>query len=380
MPIKVIQQKYIADFKCDSSKCIQNCCSIYTIWVDQNTFDFYKSSVPELYNIIDIKENNRYIIPYDDNGCILMENGLCKIHSNYGASYLPDVCYGYPRAYYKLGDNYFMTSNLLCDHLIRLIYDNKNAFSWVKNEVERIPLSSIEVIPEEKFAGNNLDKILDLYNSLIKIVDDENYNSEEVMIRLVIIANLLNAVKESDWPNMLKEYLNFVNKDLVSEKYEQNNNQDSETFDKLLHTLLDITKDDRSEKLSDLFNSILSFFEQNDSVKFKDIWKNLITQTPLDIILKIYIKAKLSEYFFPVNNWSNCIDDITIIAANYLTVRLALILNYKKLDNFSNLDEIARLISVIEPCFYIKRVPLYHNFLKHGIINQPKILSLLMNY
>jgi len=377
---KILQQKYIADFGCDSSKCIQNCCSIYTIWVDENTANFYREKVPQLFQLLEQREDGKFIIPSNENGCTLLENGLCKIHANYGPNYLPEVCYGYPRAYYKLGDNYFMTSKLLCDYLLKLILCGENPFSWVETEVERIPYCSVEEIPPEKFAISDTGKVIDMYNSLISSIDDDNYNSEEIMIRLVLIANMLEEIKTSDRTYMLKKHLNIVNKEFIANLYRQNNNQFPETFDKLLHILLSVTKNDRSENFSNQLNLIFSFFEHNGSYELKEKWNSLIACTALDKILKTFIKAKLSEYFFPVANWSNCVNDIAIIAANYLIVRLSLILNSEKLDNYNNLEETAKLISFIEPVFFMKRTSVYNNFQKFDINNQVKLVSLLMNY
>jgi len=373
------QLNYISDFKCDSSKCIQNCCLIYTIRIDKNIVELYKKEKPELLDHVIKEKEDRYIIPSNNNGCSLLKNGLCQIHCDHGEKYLPRVCYTYPRCFYRFNGEIFITSNLLCDHLNNSILTTDNAFDWVGVSIERIP-EPLEDSLEGKFNGNKNAELINTSNTFVNSIDDTTFSSEEALIRLILIARLFDKIHISQWPLMYKIYLNIINKEKVTSKY--NDIDELSGLDKrnfigpLIHIMLTVNKTRyNSEKIETLLKSVIYCLEKNSPADLRNLYNKLAHSTPLEIILKKYIKVKLAEVIFPICNWNTCSDDLTLISTAYTLFRLILLANSEKLDSFQDLKEIAKIIATLEPSLFLERKKLFKEFESFGFLNSNQLIG-----
>src|SRR3989339_1197901 len=211
----IYQFKYIADFRCDSSKCKQNCCKLYSIWIEDYDYELLHTKAPDIAKII-TKKDGRYLIPSGDDACIFIKDELCSIHALYGENTIPEVCYTYPRLYLEMDNKTYVTSNLLCDYIIKLIYSAKDPFSIVKNTSTRIPLYLEE---QKQYTANNFkdlykNTLIDLYTEVLKLVDNKDLTSTEVVIALIKLANNLDKNPKDKWQYIINDYIiNFdINK------------------------------------------------------------------------------------------------------------------------------------------------------------------------
>ena len=378
----VKQLEYIKKFSCDSSKCVLNCCFIYTIKIDKYSIERYKEQAPELLEYIVQPEEDKFIIPSNDRGCILLEDGLCKIHSKYGTSLLPNVCYTYPRTYYKLRQDIYITSNLLCNHLNNIILDHNNTFNWISSKVDRIP-DSLEDSLSNRFEDFNTEELILISKNIIKIVDDTDFNSEETLIRLILLARLFDEVNENYWPLVVNRYINIVNKKKVLCKYNDIKNFKQaikrELTDSLIHIFLSVNKNYCNKQLEEYIKSVIKCLEDNSSEQLNKKRIDLYQNSNLDSILKKYLKAKLSEIIFPLCNWRNCLDDISIITATYVMLRLIILASEKSHNELIDNEFWAKLIATVEFIPYLKRINFYKALNNFGIVNSNELIRLLVD-
>ena len=141
----VKQLKYISEFVCNSSKCMQNCCSKYSrIAVDEDTIRLYSEKAPELLKNIG-KDNDGYFLQLnDDDICPHLKDSICEIQCNYGEKFVPLVCLGYPRFSKVFGDKIHVISSLNCIEMVKSLLLTENPFEWQK--VKKVRFEKFRII------------------------------------------------------------------------------------------------------------------------------------------------------------------------------------------------------------------------------------------
>ena len=102
-------------FKCLGSECPDNCCTGWTVTIDQPSYLAYKKSIhPDLKDLfasqLQLEKNptpQQYAtieLKSDDKSCSFLDGGLCKIQKQLGEEALSDTCSGYPRMTLQHGD------------------------------------------------------------------------------------------------------------------------------------------------------------------------------------------------------------------------------------------------------------------------------------
>lgn len=99
--IFLLKPSYLAEFKCDGSRCGALCChNAWDIFVDTKTYEKY-SALPEASEILQHMRrvsDDRYCIVPQKNSCPLLgEDNLCRVQKAHGEDYLSKVCASYPR-------------------------------------------------------------------------------------------------------------------------------------------------------------------------------------------------------------------------------------------------------------------------------------------
>lgn len=118
----ILQPKYVADFRCDGSKCNAKCCGKWRIDIDMETYKKYQriknpamrkkilSSIQPstIQTGFQIKLNNKGVCP------LLCEDNLCYIQRNMGESALSQTCKVYPRMVQQIGNYQFRMLAMTC--------------------------------------------------------------------------------------------------------------------------------------------------------------------------------------------------------------------------------------------------------------------------
>jgi lysine-N-methylase len=139
---KLFQPDYADDFRCIGSACEDSCCEEWTIYVDQDAFEKYKTlPAGPLRTIIDknilrtpeaaqatgdsatanfakIRLNASHKCP------LLSADGLCQIQTEHGEEFLPQMCANYPRITYRTGGAMEKVLSLSCPEAARIVLLN----------------------------------------------------------------------------------------------------------------------------------------------------------------------------------------------------------------------------------------------------------------
>lgn len=377
---KVKQLSFISEFACDSSKCINHCCEYETISVEQDCVDLYRKKAPKLLNVIEKFRGNFRMIT-ENRVCKNMDdNGLCSIQNKYGIDYQPQTCHTYPRRYSLFDNQLFVTASFPCSELIRAAINTQDAFSWVETDLERVPVDIADKFKQGAFKGIDKKKLLEVYDAVLQFIDEGLYNSEETLLRLLLLSELFEDVRRPDYPIIIQRLIRIANSINLNTIYQKNEKSlIPELLDRYVHSLLATTKDYRMKEYNETVVTIINFLDKFDRTARRDIYKNKIAKSKLDDLLKRYLKAKVSEIIFPLSNWGNCVDDLLFMIWGYAGIRLAFIECMDELDNGNNQDKVVRIIYDFERNLYHNKQNIQKYFRKNELLGFDKLVQLLIS-
>lgn len=228
--ITIFEPKFISNFQCIGSQCIEHCCQGWSIHFDKKSYGKYlKSPSIEIKNItahsVFLSKESRGqwgSVKLNESGeCnFLDENKLCKIHAAMGKDALSDVCSTYPRGSYSYNNEINKIISLSCPEATRLLLTLPDAVQFN----QRTELKN-EFLHAKKVKQH--DRLVNLM--AIYLV---NANEEKVEHGLYAVALMLLFVKKNPQDN---ESLEHFFENLISnteegtvatelEKIGQNNN------------------------------------------------------------------------------------------------------------------------------------------------------------
>lgn len=352
---KVMKPDFVGNFCCDSSKCIKNCCTKYAkIRIDDYMVELYRRHAPELLDGI-IEKDGGYCLKIENLACVFFdkEDSLCTIHKKYGASFLPEICCFYPQKYKTIGDKIYVEPTFPCGEMIRAAIFSDASYKWEKVSVSRVPAKFRDVKKDPDNLGNSF---VDVHEAVMDYVNKiaEEHNSEEMLLKLLILSQNLDEVNRFDWPVMVNRLIRIAEKKELKDIYEKASQVDTtELLDNYFLCVLGLTKIVRKEGLTEVVASIVNFVENNNKEQIREFWKERIINSEVEKVLKNYIKAKVSSMAFPVLIWEDCLDDLLFIIINYIGIRYALMANFENLNEENFQDEIIKIINSFESSFYL---------------------------
>ena len=168
MKVNLFMPKYMEEFKCIGSECIDTCCAGWDINIDEDTYKLYDTSIGELKKLVEGKfiENDNSdsylnkgnMILKGGNKCPFLNNNLlCDIHGNIGEENLCITCKRYPRVYNIVDDVYELSGLPSCIEVCNLGLRNKEKVEFIECEKD-IDIDAIEIrriIDTEAFEGSD---------------------------------------------------------------------------------------------------------------------------------------------------------------------------------------------------------------------------------
>lgn len=303
--------------------------------VDELTLARYRTEAPELMKAVEPSTEAPWIMKKDPatGFCTKLEQGLCGIHKNYGANFLGDACYFYPRATRALGDKLVMTATLSCPEVARLALYAGEGAALEDAEAERLPQNIKDYLPE----GIAASDALAIHRAFIEEAEREDATAEQAYLRIASVARSLELIDKKSWPQAVPFYLKHADSRLLPA--EEN---PSDPFN-LLHALCGLvvaskkTPSQRLRKtilemeqalsatidwdavqihLSDESAAAFAKVQQAWEAKYAPIYKET---------LKRYLQMQLSLALFPFAGAGNTLGErITIIGVRLATIKLAL--------------------------------------------------------
>lgn len=154
--MKIQYPSYYPQFHCIASACKHTCCAGWEIDIDEATLARYKC-MPEgeregILSTISFDDIPHFALQGACERCPhLDDDGLCRIISQYGEAYTPDICRDHPRYRHILADGVEYGIGLACEEACRVVLatsectlvvspDGQEAFAYTEDEKELIDL------------------------------------------------------------------------------------------------------------------------------------------------------------------------------------------------------------------------------------------------
>ncbi|WP_078595897.1 flagellin lysine-N-methylase [Evansella clarkii] len=235
MPIrKLLEPDYLQKFKCLGSECEDTCCHGWRINIDQETYYKHENTDNTLLTKhlkkLDVKSNkeNYAVLMLDSElYCpLLNKDKLCKVHTEMGEDYLPNICSTYPRQTNIIDGVYERSATLSCPEAARLILLNPEGitFNEVVEPTDNRHLISININPSKttpkrgEFVYFN-----ELQQFSISIIKNRSYY---LFDRLLILGMFLNEIQRlideqtiDEIPNCITHFnLLIDNREILNKK------------------------------------------------------------------------------------------------------------------------------------------------------------------
>lgn len=207
MKVNIFLPKYMMNFKCVSSRCIDTCCAGWDINIDEDTYNNYIKSDRQFKELLEGKfvENKKehdsfnhgFMVLKGESTCpFLNSNMLCDIHAKAGEENLCITCKSYPRVF-NIIDNVYEKSGLpSCAEICTQAFLNKEKMEFIETE-EDVDEKNIEIrriIDSEAFEGSEslLQYFWDIRVISINIMQFRNFSIEE---RLNILKSFYKQIE-----------------------------------------------------------------------------------------------------------------------------------------------------------------------------------------
>ena len=198
----VLQPKYVADFRCDGSKCNAKCCGKWRIDIDMETYKKYQriknpamrkkilSSIQPstIQTGLQIELNNKGVCP------LLCEDNLCYIQRNMGEDALSQTCKVYPRMVQQIGHYQFRMLAMTCPVAAEYALLSPNAMELQQISCEE-DTSAWKLIAKNCNMKNVPNDLAAVHITMggLAILQNTSYTFEQ---RLVILGLFLDKVED----------------------------------------------------------------------------------------------------------------------------------------------------------------------------------------
>ena len=200
------QPQYVSRFKCDASKCLENCCAKnWTVDIDAATYEKYSQLKPpekarELTKLFAYNKGmGKYLLKAHP--CpMLTENNLCNLQLEYGEDFLSETCITYPRRTSDFGYFFERSLTLTCSVAAEMILFAKEPLRFEAVEVPerihscggKITIKSMNV--KENFAAH----LPEMQIAMISILQTRTLSIDQRLIVLGFFFDKLDEISAKD--------------------------------------------------------------------------------------------------------------------------------------------------------------------------------------
>lgn len=331
------QASCLDKFVCAGAECIDSCCRGWEMQLSPEHQRKFQKEAPELLDTV-TRLGNDIIMKRDKvtGDCNQYNNGLCKIHKQYGEEFLGDACYFYPRVIRQFQSTYMMTASLSCPEIAKsVLFGRDGPFSLSQTEITRLPFILDDYCPNDMSS----EEALSLIEKSIMLVKQGN-ESSIAMMRLVLMSYALEELPVKKW----KKLLPVLWKDtLIHMPTEYAKDEDGGLLLAALASLIASSKQTLPPRLKrmleqceDVFNITIDcnrgevVSRASDRRNFS-LMKRILSdrdqseKIALEPVLLRWMESQLCTASFPLAGFGGSpIAVSTIIAVRYATVRLLL--------------------------------------------------------
>lgn len=339
MKVNFFIPKYMVDFKCVSSSCIDTCCAGWDINIDSNTYNKYINSTGASKKLLDGKFisnkynhdffNEGFMILKPENKCPFLNSGmLCDIHGNIGEDNLSITCKSYPRVF-NIVDNIYEKSGLpSCYEICLKAFLNKDKMEFVELE-ENIDEKNIEIrriIDSEAFEGtdNLLQYFWDIRIISINIMQLRNFTIEERLSKLKEFytnIEVLYSLEDLDAIDSLIEDVSSENFDYSILKSSINFSEDIDFYNSLLDD--NLLNNIKSVRLKDCVNEYKSGILKSNNIKKNNEFIKELDE--YSFIFENYLVNQIFKDLIPFNKGCNFSNSINFLINTYRVIKAYII-------------------------------------------------------
>lgn len=364
MKVNVFLPKYMVNFKCVSSSCIDTCCAGWDINIDEDTYNNYINSSGQFKELLEGKFienkdehdyfNYGFMVLKPESRCpFLNSNMLCDIHGQNGEENLCITCKSYPRVF-NIVDNVYEKSGLpSCAEICAKAFLNKDKMEFIESE-EDIDEKSIEIrriIDSEAFEGTEslLQYFWDIRVISINIMQSRSFSIEE---RLNILKNFYEQLETAhnsqefdeveglleDFSDELVEY-EFIKGPAIRESAEFYVSLAEEELLKNIRSirLKQCVKEYRGGILKE--NNICKYLEDNPRY-FNEIEEN-------SYVLENYLVNQIFKDLNPFNKGGSLIKSVKALINSYRIIKAYIIgISINSKDKITG-EQIIRVIQAL---------------------------------
>lgn len=348
------QAAAVQAFQCLGDQCEDTCCKGWGMQLTQETVAKYEAEAPELLEAVTSGEAE-HIMKRDPatDYCVKFDQGWCGVHAKYGESFLGDACHFFPRVTRRLGESQLMTASLSCPEIVRLGIMQGLGFLDEAAEIDRLPHSLKNYLPE----GLSADKALEVHRLFLRAVMEEGQTPERALARLRSVAASLQMVDAESWAVAAGFYWSHSESRLPNAEAHP-----ADPFN-LLNALQGLIGASRPTARPRLDQTIA---DMQIALDVMLDWKKLTIHTTdhslsacqatekrwrqewaphFEPILKRWLQAQLSVACFPFAGLGDTLTDrVTILGVRFATLKLALMCACQARDILIDEGETVRII------------------------------------
>ena len=199
----ILQPKYVADFRCDGSKCNAKCCgNKWRIEIDVDTYKNYqriKNPVMRKKILSSIKPSTNRIgfeINFaEGKSCpLLCDDNLCYVQRNLGEEVLSNTCKRYPRIAKNIGKYQFRFLSMTCPVAAEKALFSSDSMNIQQVDIEK-DTAAWELVANLGKNVNIADEMATIHIIMggLSILQNVSYTFEQ---RLVLLGLFLDRVED----------------------------------------------------------------------------------------------------------------------------------------------------------------------------------------
>ncbi len=347
------QTTLVSKFQCLGEACEDTCCQNWSMQVDDITLAKYTAIGPDLLSSVEMEADGTHVMRRDatTRHCVKMEDGLCKIHKQYGDTMLGDACHFYPRVTRLLGSQTLMTATPSCPEVVRLMLALDAPFSTVPASVERLPQTLKNYLPESMTP----EAAMAVHRAFLDCAMDESIAPEQALARISSVARRIALLDQATLDQSVPLYLRLADGSLPKAE-----SHPADSFN-LLHALCGLVVASH-KPVSERLQKTISEMEQ--SLKATLDWQNVqIALSPESgaaretiqkewqlaapryaHVLRRYLAMQLSLNLFPFAGLGkDALEHVTFIGVRFATIKLALACAHHLYGTLAD-DDVVRII------------------------------------
>lgn len=270
----ILENYKYRDFSCIGGDCKYSCCKYWDITIDDDSYkkyrlsNFFTEEMMEKNFTKDIKGRIKFRLN-DEGGCPLQNNdGLCKVHSNLGESFLCKTCRIYPRLMNLVDNNIEKGLSTSCPEVVEklLLDENKIEFNQEIQSLEEKDFNFSNKISTNK--ENYMKYFWDIRIFTIGLLQNRELSIEERLIALGLfykkIDEAIKNKKEDSIINIIEIY-----KEELEKKENSFKKIDFKVSEKIKVKVLNlfIIKNSNNKEYINLTKELFEHMEFNNSEK-----------------------------------------------------------------------------------------------------------------